>query len=361
MVGHSPIWMGMKKSVVLLLHLGFWLCYFLLIAIMLGVYYRSNGQAIDHTYRIINAFKNLFFFAVVPSVLSFYLSYLLLFPRYLQGKKYLLSLLNGLLLAAGSALFGYFLLRICIESGWMDDMDRKRGPQINVVLAMTGIALVSGAVALVLKGCITWFEELKWKEELQRKNHETEMALVKAQLDPHFLFNTLNNIDVLILKDPTEASNYLIQLSDILRFMLYETKTDRILLEKELEYIKKYIALQKIRSANASYVHFQVTGNTTGKTIAPLVFIPFIENAFKHTSNKKLEHAIRVELLIHSESMEFICENKLDSQRRHPKGASGLGNELIRKRLQMLYPEKHTLEIHDSNESYCVHLTIAHG
>ena len=187
------------------------------------------------------------------------------------------------------------------------------------------------------------------------------MALVKAQLDPHFLFNTLNNIDVLLLDDPVVASTYLNKLSDILRFMLYETKTETILLEKEIEYIEKYIELQKIRTSNLNYINFQVTGTPGLKTIAPMVFIQFIENAFKHTTNKKIDHAINVQIFIEKETIRFVCENKFDSHRKLKQEGNGLGNELIQRRLNLIYPEKHTLELSNHCNLYTVNLTIQNG
>jgi len=226
---------------------------------------------------------------------------------------------------------------------------------------MTFIGSICGMVALVLRGFITWFNEIKLKELLKEKNHEMEMALIKLQLDPHLLFNTINNIDALILKDPVVASDYLNKLSDIMRFMLYETKTDRILLSKEIEYISKYIALQKIRTANENYVHFSVTGAAGGKFIAPMVFIPFIENAFKHTNNKKIENAITVNIFIKDDSIQLICANKFDAKLKVRQFDSGLGNELIQKRLCLIYPEKHTLEVHKTDEQYSVNLTIPNG
>ena len=188
-----------------------------------------------------------------------------------------------------------------------------------------------------------------------------EMALIKSKIDPHLLFNTINNIDALIIKDAVEASDYLNKLSDIMRFMLYETMADKILLSQEIEYIEKYIALQKIRTANVSYIHFTVSGNIGEKLIAPMIFIPFIENAFKHTTNKKLENAITVNILVTDTIIKMVCENKFDPRPKVQSKNSGLGNELIQKRLQLIYAEKHVLEINRNNELYSVHLTISHG
>lgn len=312
-----------------------------------------------------NAFYSIFLFALVPSFITFYFYYFLLFPKYLQHHKVLLSIIYGLLISTGAAIIGYVLIRYFIELGRISDMDKGgrngRSTAIRVIIVMTFIGSICGIVALVLKGFITWFNELKLKELLKEKNYEMEMALIKSQLDPHLLFNTINNIDALILKDAVVASDYLNKLSDIMRFMLYETKADKISLSKEIEYIDKYIALQKIRTANRNYVHFEVKGIIGSKQIAPMVFIPFIENAFKHTNNKKLENAITINILIKDETIQLLCENKFDSKLKVRQFDSGLGNDLIQKRLNLLYPEKHTLEVQKTDELYSVILTIQNG
>jgi LytS/YehU family sensor histidine kinase len=332
---------------------------------MLAVFYRSSSQSVDQTARIKNAFESILLFAFSPSFITYFGCYFLIFPKYLQQKKTILAIIYGILISIGASVIVYILMRYLIESGQLMDMDKGgihgRSTAIRTIMVMSFIASVTGIVALVIKGFITWVDEIKLKEELKWKNHETEMALVKAQLDPHFLFNTLNNIDVLILENAEVASNYLNKLSDILRFMLYETKTDTILLEKEIEYIEKYISLQKIRTSNPTYVNLQITGTPGDKTIAPMVFIQFIENAFKHTSNKKIDHAIDVQLFIENKTIRFVCKNKFDSKRKLKQESNGLGNELIQRRLNLIYPEKHTLELSNHCNLYTVNLTIQNG
>lgn len=228
----------MKKSVIILLHIGFWVCYLILVAVMLAVYYRSSMNASNHYSRIFNASKSLFFFAFLPSSISYWSYYFLLFPKYLQHKKIFLSILHALLISTAAAVIGYILIRFMIESGYMIDMDeggkRGRSTALRAIAAMTFIGFISGIVAFVIKGFINWLNEKKLKEALKEKNHEMEMALIKSKLDPHLLFNTINNIDALIIKDAVEASNYLNKLSDIMRFMLYETMADKILLSRKL-------------------------------------------------------------------------------------------------------------------------------
>lgn len=355
----------MKRSFIILLHVGFWICYLILIMIVLGLYSKSIQHAGDHEARIINALKSILLFACIPSLISFYIFYAVLFPGYLQQKKYFLTVIFGLLVSIGAAMIGYVLIRYFIESGRMTDMDNGgrngRSTFLSVLAVMTFIGLICGVVALVIKGFITWIKEIKMKEALREENHQMELALIKSQLDPHLLFNTINNIDALILKDAVQASNYLNKLSDIMRFMLYETKADKILLSKEIEYIEKYVALQKIRTSNEHYVQFTVTGNMVNKLIAPMVFIPFIENAFKHTNNKKIENAITVNIFIKDETIQLVCVNKFDPKSQVKKTDSGLGNDLIQRRLNLIYAGKQTLTVHKTNELYSVNLTIPYG
>jgi two-component system, LytTR family, sensor kinase len=191
-----------------------------------------------------------------------------------------------------------------------------------------------------------------------KKNFDVEMALVKSQINPHFLFNTINNIDILIEKDAPMASSYLNKLSDIMRFMLYETKSEQIPLQKEWAYLEKYIELQKIRMANPDAVRYSLEGNVENVFIAPMIFIPFVENAFKYAEGVKENKTIHIKILIQNGVISFCCENKYKKIAFAKNEFGGLGNDLIIKRLELLYPNKHTLEIKDENDLYQVKLQI---
>jgi len=223
---------------------------------------------------------------------------------------------------------------------------------------MTGIAAFNGIMGIMLRGFIERFEEKKRNDELEKKTKEMELALVKSKLNPHFLFNTINNIDVLIMKDPGDASAYLNKLSEILRFMLYDTNEEEIHLNKEIKYIEKYIALQRLRTANEDYVKFTVNGKTEDFKVAPMLFIPFIENAFKHASNKKAKHAIQIHMDVQKKELKFECENKYELDLQTESKDSGLGNTLIKKRLELLYPDQHELKITRESGVYKVMLKL---
>jgi LytS/YehU family sensor histidine kinase len=210
----------------------------------------------------------------------------------------------------------------------------------------------------MFRGFLSWYADIRVKEQLIRKNLQSELALLKAQVNPHFLFNTINNIDILIGKDPVTASRYLKQLSEMMRFMLYETSYELIPLKKELEYISKYIELQKIRTSNEKYVNLSVSGKSENLLVAPAIFIPFIENSFKHSTNKKIEDAINISIEIADNDISFTCSNYFDSARSFIQDKSGLGIDLIKQRLQLLYGDRQKLEIIKHDNLFEVRLKI---
>lgn len=344
----------MKKSVVVLLHLGYWTVYLLLLLmlIVLGSLPQLNKGGFIHYSDIIPIFTAI---AIIPGVISFYSFYTILFSKFLIQKKILMFIASGIAVSLISGIVGEIILVIgaSFKFGY-------QGFQVAILILtiMFLNALANGIVGIVMKGFITSYGDIKLKEDLNQKNYEMELALVKSQINPHFLFNTINNIDVLIEKDAVKASAYLNKLSDIMRFMLYETKTEKIALTKELTYIEKYIDLQKIRTSNLNYINYSVDGDAGNLLIAPMLFIPFIENAFKHAENKKIENAINISVVIEKEMIVFNCENNYTTSTRSKPDQSGLGNELIQKRLLLLYPDKHTLKITDINNTYKVKLIL---
>ena len=284
----------------------------------------------------------------IPSLITFYTFYFVLFPKFLLRKKIVNLCLSSTAVSLVASLTGILSMNLYAP---------KPTP-IQAIVFIAFIAFIAGVVALVIRGFIAWYNDIKLKQELKEKNYKMEMALVKAQLDPHFLFNTLNNIDVLIQKDADEASKYLNKLSDIMRFMLFETKTEKIALSKEIAYLEEYKKKQKIRSSNPNFVQLTINGDYQNKKISPMVFIPFIENAFKHVSDKKAENAIDINLIIEEGKIQFECTNNSNTKPNSINEYNGLGNELIQKRLNLLYPNSHNLTLKNETNFYTVILTI---
>jgi two-component system, LytTR family, sensor kinase len=294
---------------------------------------------------------------LIPALAGFYSFYYFLFDRYLSAKKILALCVAGVVTILACGILGILALNIITKGKIVVNTDIK--VVLFVLLFMSILSLVHGSIALVMRGFITWYGDIKIKKELQQKNFDTELALVKSQLNPHFLFNTINNIDVLIEKDAAKASVYLNKLSDIMRFMLYEAKPEKIPLQKEVTYIEKYIDLQKIRTANVSFIQYSIEGDYSKWTIAPMLFIPFIENAFKHSSNKKTGHGIIIKIIATDKALHFYCENHISENPMHTDDSGGVGNELIQRRLNLLYPGKHDLVVTNENNIFKVQLTIS--
>ncbi|SKB77914.1 Histidine kinase [Dyadobacter psychrophilus] len=294
-------------------------------------------------------------FAVIPGLTGFYSFHSFLFPYYLRTKKSLHLLLLSVVVAGIATLAGMLLLTLQFNTTYLEN-DGISGV-IAIAIPVAFIALVNGAAGFVIRGFEAWFHDIKLKAELNHKNYQMELALIKSQIDPHFLFNTINNIDILIEKDSIKASAYLNKLSDIMRFMLYETKTNSILLTKELAYIEKYIALQKVRTSNVNAINCIIQGDPGSKMIAPMLFIPFIENAFKHT-NLTIDGAVKIIFVIGKKMVMFECENLIEQTPQPEEQSGGLGKELMERRLALLYPAKHHLLTTFGDHHYRVKLTV---
>lgn len=343
----------MKKSVIVAIHLGYWVMYASLIGIVFLAL--SNGPGGGPNPGL-HFFKLNIGFSIIPGVIGFYAFYAFLFSKFLKQKKILALITSALGVSIVSAFIGEIIMSLVF---FRDNIIKIEGESIiGITIMISLITLINGILGLVIRGFINWYDDIKIKEELSRKNFETELALVKSQINPHFLFNTINNIDTLIGIDPQKASAYLNKLSDIMRFMLYETKTEEISLATELSYIDKYIELQKIRSSNPNYVTYITEGEPGNLKIAPMLFIPYIENAFKHAESKKAENAITIRIAIEKDKLTFECENLYNEKLQSKSEHGGLGNELLKKRLSLLYPKRHSIEVSNKYNAYKVKLVI---
>ncbi|MGL4597389.1 MAG: sensor histidine kinase [Bacteroidia bacterium] len=352
----------MKKGVVVFLHIAYWLVFFHLLLLFFGMlapqmpeYRETNGQ----NFALYKWYRMMVGFTIVPGIICFYSFYTLLFERFLHRRKIAKFIVYALLITFISSCIGLFILAILHNQMMLSTWQLSEISIMGAVIAVG--ALLNGMAGLVMKGFISWYGDIRVKEELNQQNLSMQSELVKAQMNPHFLFNTINNIDVLIHKNPDQASDYLNKLSDILRFLLYETKTEQVALKDELNCVEKYIALQKIRTANPNFVNFTISGNPSGISIAPMILLPFIENAFKHSENKKIENAITIHLRIESRKIIFDCTNHYNKLlTTNVSSHSGLGNELIRKRLELIYPNTHELTVSKNETTYHVQLVIAY-
>jgi LytS/YehU family sensor histidine kinase len=197
----------------------------------------------------------------------------------------------------------------------------------------------------------------------RQEEKEAELKLLKAQLNPHFLFNTLNNLYGLSVVKSDKLPSLMLKLSDLLRYSLYETKDMLVPLEKEIQYLENYISLEKIRLENQTTIEFNNSGSIESKSIAPMLLIVFVENAFKHLGDvKNKKSSVLVDLKVEHETLCFECTNSVDESKLNEtaleKGRSGIGLNNVKKRLQLLYPNKHQLKIDNKNGYYHIKLKL---
>jgi len=204
-----------------------------------------------------------------------------------------------------------------------------------------------------------WMQSQQDKADLEIQNRKSELALLRSQVNPHFLFNTLNNIDALIRKDPDRASDSLVKLSEMMRYFIYEATTEKVPLEKEIEYLDCFVELQRLRYKDPGVIRFTVTGSAEGVRIAPMLFIPFVENACKHGSSGKQIPSILVDLAIRNEEIRFEVVNYVETHHNRMKDpGKGIGLSNVQRRLDLMYPAKYDLITELADDRYKVVLTI---
>jgi LytS/YehU family sensor histidine kinase len=202
-----------------------------------------------------------------------------------------------------------------------------------------------------------WYESQNRQKELERQNLKSELAMLKHQISPHFLFNTLNNIDSLISQNQQKASAAIIRLSDIMRYMLYNSQEKKVLLSKEIEYVGSVIKLQSLRMATKGFIKLNIEGESGNKKVAPLLLIPFIENAIKHGDKSVPPPGIAITIKISEDDLHFNIINHVEKKQvKDPKGGIGLQN--VKRRLALLYPDKHILKINETEDIFEVNLKI---
>jgi LytS/YehU family sensor histidine kinase len=195
---------------------------------------------------------------------------------------------------------------------------------------------------------------------LEKEKLEAELKFLKSQIHPHFLFNTLNNLYALTLKKSDKAPEMVIQLSNLLEYTLYSGKEAEVALNEELKQIRGYIDLEKLRFGNRLNIHTEIDGNVDGLLIAPLLLLPFVENSFKHGASTDLKSPfINIKVDVTDNILRFSISNSTGSESAKNEGyKEGIGLKNVKRRLELLYPRKHTLEINPKKDIFYVNLTL---
>jgi len=340
----------MKKKNIILIHFFFWFY-----IINQGLFPLYIGQ-LDEALLLNNKYIKDVIITTVLNMISFYAIYFS-FPALLKFRNRITAILTGLiiitLLMAFRVPAEYYFWKF---SGIMNEKEMVF--EMSYAWNNLRLVIIIGIYSILIRIMINWFESQKLRDELVNKQQASELALMRSQVNPHFLFNTLNNIYSLVYRKSDEAPEAVMKLSSIMRYMLYDSASQKVPLEKEIEYLKSFIELQNLRIKHPDFVSLQIDGNTKGQTIAPMLLISFVENAFKH-SCKNHRPGILIHLSALNGMINFEVTNylkKTASANEEPSGGIDLGT--IRRRLELIYPGKHKLMIIPETETFRINLEI---
>lgn len=291
----------------------------------------------------------------------FFLNYFYLIPRYYLTRRYWIFFL---------LVFVCLIVAIALPNLlFMQNMPRPM-PALN--MQMPGIKgypwrghflvppmYIGGVLHFMLIFSLSFVLKLNRRlEDIQQEKLKTEVSYLKAQINPHFLFNTLNSLYALTLEKSDAAPEAVLKLSGMMRYVVTESGRDSVPLENELNYLKNYISLQRLRMDAAMQFSFEVNGNTAGQNISPMLLIPFIENAFKYGLSPEEQSEISIAITIENNTMLLVVRNKKVQVTVQPDEESGHGLENTRHRLDYLYPNRYELTLNDGPAYFSVNLKI---
>jgi sensor histidine kinase YesM len=335
-----------------MLHALVWILYLFTYAFIYSLFYES-----------VNFPKALFQFSVtawIDVVAAYFLVYFLI-PKYLLTKKYF----PFLVLFAISAVVFIFLQRLMLSLVtykfiYPDYAENFSFFRFNYLYTFFNIHVMAAIFASV-KLFEYWYVNQIKNQELQKQKLESELKFLKSQIHPHFLFNTLNNLYALTLDKSEEAPEVVVKLSDLLSYMLYECNAPRVPLEKEINLLSDYLALEKIRYRNELKVDFDIQGRVNGKMIAPLLLIPFVENGFKHGLSKQIKNPwINISVDVEDYLLNFRVENnkpEIDSDDESGY-TEGIGLKNVRRRLDLIYGNNYELNVRNDEGVFAVELLV---
>ena len=302
----------------------------------------------------------------------FYVNYFILIPKFYFREKKAVYFVSVLVLIAMIYLLlyqvdSYFFSKIARQQDVADAIknynENRHGPrppfkQLWMINYLFTSILISGfSFGLAVLDKLSLNEKLR--KELEKEKLNSELALLKNQVSPHFFFNTLNNIYALIGVDAPVAQQSVLNLSKLMRYLLYESEQGKTSMRHEIDFMKNYIDLMKLRLSTRVELKVSFPEDFQDFEFPPLLFIPFIENAFKHSVNFRARSYIHISLKFNDDSILFDCRNSMgESSFRGDGQHSGIGLENVRKRLNLLFPDQHNLEISETQGEFLVSLTI---
>jgi len=314
-------------------------------------------------------------FSMIDSLLflfsHIFLSYSLMYfvvPRYLLKNRYLATSIWVIILfiatsvlSSLTAMYAVDSIRSLLIPGWSKIPLWARSYHgtffMGLLAGLRGGITIAG-LAVAIKLMKYWYVKEQHNRQLEKENMESQLQLLKAQVHPHFLFNTLNNIYSHTQNTSPIASQLVMGLSDMLRYMLYEGRMPSVPLSEEIKMIEEYIYLEKIRYGNKLELHIDLPPNSD-LAIAPLLLLPFVENCFKHGTSNILEHPwLNLQVSVQGNQMMMKLLNGKPPRKANEERAAGIGIQNVQRRLELIYPGRHELVITDETEVFIVRLKV---
>jgi two-component system, LytTR family, sensor histidine kinase AlgZ len=336
-----------QRNRIFFLHASFWCVYFSFF--YYSISFPRKGVEPDFWETMHNTV-----YQVISMLIIGYLNYFYFLKRFLIHKSFIRYLLE---FVPSFAAFIFLFLK-----GKQYVIDGCTGTEkwvyserfaINVALSTLFIVVFVG----MLRFAEDWFELEAKRREVENEKLMAELRFLKAQINPHFLFNTLNNLYYLAFTNSPNTTEVIAMLSQMMRYMIHDSNHAQVPLSKEIEYMENYISLEKLRLNGPVRIDFNVEGRVEGIQIVPLILITFLENAFKHgISTNSNEAFIKVNILLEEKSLIYIVENSKLPTDSNTK--SGIGLQNVRRRLELSYPDKYKLDVKDSPDTYWVQLKL---
>jgi two-component system, LytTR family, sensor histidine kinase AlgZ len=340
-----------QRTRIFLLHLSFWCLYFSFFFYQITG--PRHGAEANVPLALLDATTHVLLMAGIA-----YLNYFYFLPRFLAHKhfgKYLLEFL-------GPFVF-FVILHIWLKRNIYSDTSTLRYGFlyserfiIQHILTTLFIVIFVG----MLRFAEDWFELEARKKETENERLNAELRFLKAQINPHFLFNTLNNLYYLAFTNSPNTTTVIEKLSQMMRYMIYDSNHAKVPLGKEIEYMKNYISLEELRLNEQIPIRFEVEGNTDGLQIVPFIFVTFLENAFKHGVANNFDGAwVQVSLAVRGRECTYTVENsKVPRREDEAADKSGIGLQNVMRRLELSYPGRYTLDTQDHPDRYFVQLQL---
>ena len=282
----------------------------------------------------------------------FYTNYSLLVPYFLLKKKILPYLFCVVILL----IISYLIILNVFGFEFYDSRNLldKRPSKFTIIIFFNSVIIIIGTIIRLYE---QWIENDRINKEIEVKKNKTELESLKNQLNPHFLFNSLNSIYSLSTKKSNDTPEAIIMLSELMRYMLYKANDKKVFLKDELQYIENYIKLQHIRIAKNKNVKINIKGVISTQKISPLLFISYIENAFKYGTDFNGNTEIEIDISVKDNELQFKCVN-LIGNRSKDEESSGIGMQNTKNRLELLYPDKHWLTTIEKDNKFMVDLKL---